>query len=1294
MLYIKMSFKRKNNDKSLIVSSSEQSYIDDIRSQSENDDRQIQSNNLSFSSNCDTINARDYNYDLKRFQRRSFDNCISRTQQNPINPLDLLHLKETQKINHNDKIIKYQLDDNKYLDYKVPMILFEELRLMSMKISTSIEYNSVVPSALAVSTNLMLIGYTNGQIVVFNTQGQEISVLDPKKGLGQVTCIDITSNEEYAIAGYHFGQIYLWDIIKGKCKKSSNTIHQKAIVSIKFWKGEESHIISGDLLGRVVLSEFHDGLLSISINSIELFKDLVGTVLSIDPLKSNPEWPHPTDSHKIIAIAGFKKILIYTLEPEVQKLFSIERPANVSEAICPFISWKLATTPEDPSAIHYILAIAWGNRISLYTFKFVAFEGIQFSGYLDTDAEIKAIFWLSDDILAVVNISKEIQIVCSSNFNTELEVSKKQAIKEEINAYCNLTSQSFIKIGNKDVLIYHNTIKSDNQILFLLGTKEFHKGQLLNWNECIQELNNKSDWFGALSIGLNLYQNKGNKLYAAPHDRKEMKPILQDFAYQFCKIALLPWDSKISASLEYCTGIESIDYFFDCLFDYFFDHANSQDYMQTLMGSIEVYILLGKIKNIPINTLGKMIGFYLNTNQYNNIEQVIIHLEPSCIDPSYVLPACEEHNLLTAYIFIHTNSIKQSFVNPLKKIYKTMTKQKDFKPKLYFTYKLLWYFRLCLQGETFPSGKILLEMMDSVILGICKWLIKRKHLLNLMQMDSVATLNLLWLIFEGKKVADVINKNKEEGLSYLDIVNKLHTICSPEAFLYHQCSLFILKTVSLAHIMLTKEIYLEIAKYIMTNTIHDSECFAKGKDIEEYIIHYSKLLDKNIFFIELSIEEEGSLLLNMLKKIEMDSKELEEIYVIVKNTPYIELHIYLLELKKEYSICIRFFIKCTSLEIKKKVFTWLNETFKILNEHEKLLLKADLLDNIQSKNFNGVNELITILNELVEIDSNQTARFITKWFDNDHLEIVRRLDNAPKLQMKYLGELVKEKIDEDIIFKYVVLLCQYAPDKVKLFLEYREDYNLDECLKECLKYQIVEACAFLHEKLGNIKDALVLLLNRSEKNKREYLNNTKNLDFIQFIEIDIKESILICSRNASRLDSTEIDEYFFTVLKATLQLYIDLKDFFPLNPTLEAKIHILIKDSLEHMMSFIDFDKIIAFIIEKYNKVPFKHFRESIFQILSKNSHQKSIVRRAIDLLRTDVKALNNHVYGYQNKGVAAQQVCMNCYLTLSNEDKEKIAIFICGHGFHRKCIKNGICNACAIQNNKKGRGIMLSSHK
>jgi hypothetical protein len=116
----------------------------------------------------------------------------------------------------------------------------------------------------------------------------------------------------------------------------------------------------------------------------------------------------------------------------------------------------------------------------LYTTKFVGAEGVFITGYLETDTEIKSLFWLSPEILLAVVNSREIRVISSKEFSMKLGESGRRAILEETYANRDLALQSFIKIDNKENLTYHNTIKAQNRVVLLLGNKEFHKGQLLN----------------------------------------------------------------------------------------------------------------------------------------------------------------------------------------------------------------------------------------------------------------------------------------------------------------------------------------------------------------------------------------------------------------------------------------------------------------------------------------------------------------------------------------------------------------------------------------------------------------------------------------------------------------------------------------------------------------------------------------------------------------------------------------------------------------------------------------------
>ena len=143
-------------------------------------------------------------------------------------------------------------------------------------------------------------------------------------------------------------------------------------------------------------------------------------------------------------------------------------------------------------------------------------------------------------------------------------------------------------------------------------------------------------------------------------------------------------------------------------------------------------------------------------------------------------------------------------------------------------------------------------------------------------------------------------------------------------------------------------------------------------------------------------------------------------------------------------------------------------------------------------------------------------------------------------------------------------------------------------------------------------------------------------------------------------------------------------------------MHALIKDLLEHMMSSIEFNKIISFITKNFEKIPFKHLKENICQILSQHTYQKVIFKQAINLLTSDIRGMTKNLYYYRNKGVTSQERCGACKNLMSSETfyKEKFIVFICGHGYHAKCVKDNLCLVCIRDDEKKGDFVFNTTYK
>lgn len=1260
-----------------ILNEEEEDEVDDLEFLSEDPLKNFQSP-LRHSYKFTSENMRDIEEDRQRLELFLQLDKPSNKAFEKIDPLDLLHKKELQDASATDKILKTSLKDKRqYQEAKLPVIQFEELKLISLKISPPSSINSPSPSALAVSKTLILIGNRNGQVMVFNHTGQELRVFKFKKGFGQVSCIDITSDETAAAIGYHFGQVALWEIKTGKCIRACNTLHTTPVLSVCFWSGLIDHVISGELCGRIMLIEYAKAFMSFSISSSEAFYDEVGPVLAIERLVPDPLWPHPTDSANIIAIAGTRQVLILTIEKTVQVIFAIQRPDDISESNNPCITWRRAVGPDDNEPIDHLLAVAWGERITLFRLKFALGEGVQTTGFLDTDNEIKAIFWLSHEILFVLGKSREIRVISSKEMDKRPGGHGKKAVLDETYANRDLAAQNYIKKEGKDQFTYYNTMKCCERLAFLLGNKDFQKGRLLNWKECIDELAKKNEWLEVLALGIDLYQGKGKKLYGLPRNKNELRGVLEEVIRKYVKVANIAWVHKISNTIEFCIGIESLETLFNEFFDVFVDQGGPEN-MKIFMNTLEPFILTKEIHIIPTAILGKMIGYYLNARLPNVIERIILNLDPSCIDPNHVLLACEEHNLLTTYIFISTNSTPANYVNPLERIYQTLKNSEIPKKKQYFTYKLLWYFRLCVQGQTFPNGEIPTNIYARALTDMCRWIIIKEHLDILLETDSVTCLSVFSLLFKENNSGKVLEKIVDGVVLYQQIVDALLDQREIGSFLYHQIAYFILKTAMFSYVNLTKEVYMANILYLMQEHKFSYASTIYANSIDEYIVNFTLRTDVNPPFTDLTIEEKGSFLLTILKKCgELTENELKSLNKAAELSPYTEVQVYLLELNKDYLKCVSYFIRCQSELVRKKVFPWLNEVFTRISDSEREKLKSEVMNSLSA---------------FVEIDSDQTAKIVTDWYQNNHITIVRKLDSTPKLQMKYLGELAKDTLDEDLVQRYIELLCQNDPNALVLFLSGREDYSLEETLEKCLTYNVVEATVFIYEKLGSIQEALDVLLNRAENNKKilaEKIQNRQPIpkDITELIRLDIKKCIDMCLRNSKKLDSTEAEEYWFQMLKCILGLFKDFESSFALNPSLEPSVNGLIKEILEHMMASVDFNKIISFITKDFQKIPFKHFKENICQVLSQHSYQKVIVKQAISLLGSDIRGMTKNLYNYRNKGVTSQELCGACKKDMTSERlyKEKFIIFICGHGFHSRCAKGGHCLVCLDNNKKKG---------
>ena len=1197
-------------------------------------------------------------------------------------PIDLLYKKLQDEYQKHNIPFKKSLESKRQLSTnKLPIMQFDELRLISSKIAPNTGVTGL-PTCIVASKHMIIIGSSFGLLTVFSHEGLELRTLK-QKSVGSAICLDISSDEQWAVAGYHSGQVCLWDLRSGNCVRSSGSIFSTPVVSCRLWKQSKNNVIAADLTGKVVILEYGKSFLTTTINSTAVLTGEAGVIISIAPLFSDANWPHSTDNSVVVAMACVDRVLVYSLEPEVTILLGIERPEDIAEGFLPCISLGFAAGPGEEQALDPVLAIAWGPKIFLHKVKFASPEGISLIGTYAMDSEIKSIQLLGHDIVLVMSYIREVVVLSTKGFGKTGAEPVKDCVLEEMYVNKDVAVQAYIKDGNnKEKYTYHNTIQCVEGQVFILGNKQLHKGRVLTWKECILDLSKAGDWIEALSLGIDFFQGKGTKAYAVPHNRQELKTVLEGVVEQYVKASNISWDFKISNAIEFCVGIESTDFLFTAFFDYFIDEGNGRENLKLFIEIIEPFILHGEITYVPTTILGKILSYYLASNKPAMIEKVVLHLDSSCIDPEFLYPVCEEYLLTSAYIYISIST--QNFIRPMEFLYKILQEQSEVMQKKLTFYKLLWYARLCLKGEKYPKGFIPTELWHRVILNVLSHLLSGEVLKTLVEFDAASTLKVIWIAFQDLVPSQVLELSKSPSIA--DIIQKLEVVCKNSAF--HHFAFFAAKLSFLHPAAVSKVLALRVLLYLMApSTNRRAMQSISTPSIEAYI---ASTEDCNDIMTELdfSIDSKSELLLKLIKNHpQYSTLELEELYKVAVNSPYTEVLVHILELRKNYTMCFTAFLHCSNTEVRKKVFEWLGANFAKLAGPELDALKSEVVES---------------LNFLVDIDSDRTAKLVRDWYHNEHHNIIHKLDNAPLLQIKYLGELLKaagkDTIEEKLIHLYVKLLCKHSPALVVNFLKGREDYSLDECLAVCTEFGVIDASEYLNERLGAIKNALDLLLGLIDKKRREIQKGIKNYEKIIFSEIlsDVNNCVQLCVRNVARLDENENEDHWFSLLGKILETYIELASHFLNNSELEMCVQIGIKQVLENMIDYVDFKKIIAFIVTRFGNIPFKYFKENFIGVLSRYSYQKTILKKAIDLLCSDIKYMTQRLLTLKSKGVSSKGFnCSACGFPIVSDDLmknrgEKFLLFICGHVYHCRCVKKRICLICQKEEMRRGN-FMLS---
>ena len=1269
-------------------------------------------------------------------------------------------------------------------------------------LSSLIFKKGIIITAITVKLNSIYIGTNKGEIRSYSWKTEKklnfyISPDISKEIKKDVICMDATDDNKALVVGHLNGYIILWNVTTADCIKIITEEFFSQITAIKFTLCDNNffEFLAADIKGEVKRISVSEGFFYNSVNSskvIEYNKAItVIEVLKLTQEQKNLFFKYTNRDNQeellVVAFCSSDKVFIIQIEPEIKNLYTFHKPEYIPYSFSPDICFGQGRIPApfvydgdfseeinkninikkdlnikianelNLNKEYQLIYISWGKILHVFilSFNLNDFLSVYQIGYYINNEPIIRMGFLSKNIIYLMNIYKKFKIINTAFVNSgEIKIDSDGSIInknlyeselcQEFNLDYTILFQSYFNDNDTDSIYkstYNNLVLTQDKSFFIACKRYIYIGELLNWEQCVNELFKGQSKLESFKLCINIYHGYNKVLDGIPIKVKErkdnVKRVLKGLILQLIlntlNIKEIFFGQEKSGeiltkclymAIELCLDVGELNFLLKDILKI----MEEKGYFDFFMEKIKPFILKNKITSSQLgpNVTLKMLKYYMNMNDYGTMSRIIINIDDENFDIKEIKDTCLEKNLIIPLIYIYFKYYEENIFSLIVKLYDLFNKANNctkieydeyknniiskkienineiITTKQYLGQKLLWFINLSLEGKKYPKGMLIKEnIFVNLVQNIFLWLSNDEILTKLLEFDSFRFFyvyskfftenNLLEIIKKiGKetKLSDEITYDKND-LQNFDIknINKIlfNKVKSMKNVLIEDdLNEFILKINSSQQI-LSIEYIINSIKYIL----NFKDFQTKREELYDYFeYHVNILSDEKIELFSLLI---NSVIETCKDKIGKDV--LKQILILA------EKNIFPLVVIKIYQI-LNENIKCLDIFLTND---------KVPDKEEKLFI---FINDFMSKSVNSElqkykKELINRIDKLVDVNIEKSLSFSLKWLKNDQLQIIDKIPIKDGKKLKYIekylnyynddSNFIKEESDKKendknynkILITYIDILCRLnrKEDIIKL-IKKDPSYINNDCLKICLKNNISEAAIYIYIKQEQYIKALKLC--KDEINKllnqliQSYLNeNSENkTDIINKYDEYINEIFFICEKENKKTVWFDIFEFLFNKLGIINSK--EKKEKMNMSE-IKAKISNDINNLILRMHSHIDIKYFLEEIYKKPQIEEFKSLNNILSNFIKEQISLQNIYNNVISVLDFSINDNFKNKHKLINKGITYKiNECDFCHNIF--QDSDIFMLYKCGHICHKNdfcCLNNEECRICYEEKEK-----------
>lgn len=814
-------------------------------------------------------------------------------------------------------------------------------------------------------------------------------------------------------------------------------------------------------------------------------------------------------------------------------------------------------------------------------------------------------------------------------------------------------------------------------------------------------------------------------------------------------------------AVEFCVHIKRTD----ILFDEILSRFESVQQKETFLEVLEPYILKDMLGSLPPEIMQALVEHYSTKGWLQRVEQCVLHMDISSLDFNQVVRLCQEHNLYGALIYLFNKGL-DDFRTPLEELLQVFRNDSEGAPSL--GYRILVYLKYCFLGFAFPPGHgaLPLARIPSLRMELIQFLLEDsnapsswgltslsstesyKNVYHLLELDSEATLDVLrcaflnempksdYLLHESAVEKDFTSQNQDLIQKTVDALalvletstsisiqtTQLNTVWPSKDDIGHMLE-FISHFVSCGEAIISSELLGQIFEYLTSEA--NIPANVKRKSVDSLKIR----------------EKEVLLLLEVVPETEWDDRYLLD---MCEKAHFYQVCGFIHNCKHQYIAALDSFMKDVDEPV--HAFSYIYNLLQQQSDKRPDSFEAAVISRIPDlvqlsregavflvvehffQEFQQIlvelrshpKSLFLYLKTIIEVQSTGTISFSSLRKGEALSFAGRRVKNETDRLHDFLARIsefpkfLRENpinVTDEMTELYLELLCQYEPNSVLHFLETCESYRVDHCLRLCQEHGIIDAAAFLLERVGDVATALSFILldlgdkfsmlDAAARSVYVYAGVDHFNAFMKKKEVNdilniVHTCVGLCQRNSSRLDPNESEALWFQLLDTFCEpltnACISKMDSEQKNQNdtssesfktkwkirgsdkgahmLRKLFSILIKEIVEGMMGYVRLPTVMMKLLSDNGSQEFGDFKATILGMLGTYDFEKRILDTARSLIEDDtyntmrlLKKGASHGHGPWSLVCC---IC-NCLLT-KDASTTGIRVYNCGHASHLHC--------------------------